>query len=63
MEVLPLKSKFIRYAEAIERNLKGAMHRRAKYHGLTLEEAKTKLGIKRNDDRHDTAVLDLISLP
>ena len=61
MEVLPLKSKFIRYAEAIERNLKGA--KRNKYHGLTLEEAKTKLGIRRNDDRHDTAVLDLISLP
>lgn len=59
-----MKSKFIRYLEAVERNLFNAYRKgRGKYHGLTLEAAKTKLGIKKNDTKFDTEVTDLISLP
>lgn len=58
-----MKSQTIRYLEAVERNLNSAKKNRKKYHGLKLEEAKVKLGIRSLDQRFDTEVLDIISLP
>ena len=59
-----MRSSAEKYKEAVERNLFGAAkYRINKYSGLSVTDAKIKLGIRKDDSMYDEQVLKLVTTP
>ena len=56
-----MKTKQQKYDEAVARNLQVA-EVSPKYKGMTLENAKTRIGIRGNDARYDDVVNTIIKV-